>query len=197
LGHIVYLAKAMGIKRWDTQDISIFSDLQQWFIHHCNHCNHRRQIEVLETLATMFFSMLDSVGRDYWLDSAVSSWTSKKIVVDHDMNYGSNIIFGRKRGTDGFVKLLFKRANLDYHILLLQQKLMDKYGITFCCKKNPKSSIMEDRPVNKDGHRYSWFGHSARNGHIWDHNEQLEKTEGATSKGTSEFLKEVVEGLKN
>jgi hypothetical protein len=197
---IVHMAKAMGIKRWDGQDISNFSDLQQWSVHHSNHGNHRRQIEVLETLATMFFTMLDSIGRDYWLDSAVSAWTTrKKIVVDHDINSGSNIIFGRKRGSDGFVKSLFKRANLDYHISLLRRKLMDKYGITFCRKKNPKSSIMEYRPVNKDGHRYGWIGHSARNGQLWDNNEQFEKTEEAsskTSKGTSDFLKEVVEGLK-
>jgi hypothetical protein len=118
---IVYLAKAMCIKRWDAQDISNFSDLQQWSVHHSNHCNRQRQREVLETLATMFFSMLDSVGRDYWLDSAVSAWSSKnKTVLDHDINSGSNIIFGRKRHSDGFVKSLFKRANLDYHISLLR-----------------------------------------------------------------------------
>ncbi len=55
---------------------------------------------------------------------------------------------------------------------------------------------MEYRPVNKDGQRYGRIGHSARNGQLWDNNEQFEKTEGATSKGTSDFLKEVVEGLK-
>ena len=55
---------------------------------------------------------------------------------------------------------------------------------------------MEYRPVKKDGHRYGWIGHSDRNGQLWDNNEQFEKTEGATSNGKSDFLKEVVEGLK-
>jgi hypothetical protein len=117
---IVKLATQMGIKRWDKQAIQSFSDLQQWAVHPSNHSNHISQIEVLETLTRMFFDELDSVGRDYWLDSAVSAWTEKqKIVMDHSTGYSGNKIFERKRDSEGFVKSLFKRANLDYHISLL------------------------------------------------------------------------------
>jgi hypothetical protein len=38
--------------------------MQQWSVHHSNHCNPQQQREELETLATIFFSMLDSAGRE-------------------------------------------------------------------------------------------------------------------------------------
>lgn len=117
---IVKLAAEMGIKQWDKQDICNFSDLQHWAVHHSNHGNHRSQIDVLETLTTMFFCKLDSVGQDYWLDRAVNAWTAgKNIVVDHDINFPpGNIIFGSKQASNGLVKSLFKRGNLDYHIII-------------------------------------------------------------------------------
>jgi hypothetical protein len=97
---IVQLATQMGIKRWDKQSILSFSDLQQWAVHPSNHVNHERQIEVLETLTKMFFYKLDSVGGDYWLDSAVSAWTDRKeIVVDHRMGYSGNKMFGRRQAS--------------------------------------------------------------------------------------------------
>jgi hypothetical protein len=68
------------------------------------------------------------VGRDYWLDSAVNAWTDRKeIVVHHRMGYPGNKMFGRRQASEGFVKCLFKCANLNYHILLLRRKLSDKY----------------------------------------------------------------------
>jgi hypothetical protein len=198
---IVLLSKEMGIKRCDKQDICNFSDLQQWAVDYSNHGHHKQQIEMLDSLTTMFFYKLDSIGRDYWLDRAVSAWTNeRKIVVDHDTNYFGNKIFGRKRASDGFVKSLFKRANLDYHISLLRRKLSEKYGVTFCRKKNPKGTIREYRPVIKGGQRCGWIGHSAKNGQLWDDEddgEKLKNTEETESMGTSIFLIEVVQSLKN
>jgi hypothetical protein len=193
---IICLATEMGLKRLDKQTICNFSDLQRWAVHHSSHANHKAQMDVLEALTTMFFYKLDSYGNDYWLNSAVSDWTTeKKIVVDHDTNFAGNIIFGRKRASEGFVKSLFKRANLDYHISLLRRKLSDKYGVTFCRKQNPRSTIMEYRPVMKDGHRCGWIGHSAKNGQLWDDKEQVLSKDESGSRGTSNFLTEVVEGL--
>jgi hypothetical protein len=60
-------------------------------------------------LIVMFFHELDSVGRDYWLDSAVSAWTDRqKMVVDHSLSYSGNTIFGRRWASDGSMKSLFK-----------------------------------------------------------------------------------------
>jgi hypothetical protein len=194
---IVKLATQMGIKRWDKQAIQSFSDLQQWAVHPSNHSNHMSQIEVLETLTRMFFHELDSVGRDYWLDSAVSAWTEKqKIVMDHSTGYSGNKIFERKRDSEGFVKSLFKRANLDYHISLLRRKLSDKYGVTFCRKQNAKSSIMEYRPVMQGKERIGWIGHSARDGQLWESSEEMDEPKECPSMTTSDFLSQVVEDLK-
>jgi hypothetical protein len=194
---IVQLATEMGIKRWDKQTILSFSDLQQWAVHPSDHSTHMRQIGVLETLTRMFFRELDSVGRDYWLDIAVSAWTDRrKIVVDHSTSYSGNKYFGKKRDSEGFVKL-FKRANLDYHISLLQRKLNDKYGVTFCRKQNPKSSIMEYRPVMKGKERYGWIGHSARNEQLWDEREEVDCPRENASITTSDFLSEGVQDLKD
>jgi hypothetical protein len=198
---IVFLSKEMGIKRCNKQDICNFSDLQQWAVHHSNHGHHKQQMDVLDSLTTMFFYKLDAVGCDFWLDRVVSVWTNeRKIVLDHDPNYLGNKIFGRKRASDGFVKSLFKWANLDYYISLLQTKLNEKYGVTFCQKKNPKGTIMEYRPVIKGGQQCGWIGRLAKNEQLWDDEDDCEKlknTEGTASMGTSIFLIEVVQSLKN
>jgi hypothetical protein len=135
----------------------------------------------------MFFYKLDSMERDYWLDRAVSAWTAgKNIVVDHGINFAGNIIFGRKHANDGFVKALFKRGNLDYPISLLLRKLSDENGVlTFCRKQNPKSSIVEYRPVIKDGCRCGWTRNSAKNGQLWDNDGQSENTGGSASIDTT------------
>ena len=54
---------------------------------------------------------------------------------------------------------------------------------------------MEYRPVMKDGHRCGWIGHSAKNGQLWDEKEQMMSKDESGSRGTSNFLTEVVEGL--
>jgi hypothetical protein len=129
----------------------------------------------------LFFCNLDLAGQDYWLDREVSAWTTEKnIVVDHDINFPGNLIFGRKQAvqqaSDGFVKSLFKGGNLDYHISLLRRKLSGKYGVTFCRKQNSKSNIVEYRSVMKDGCQCGWIGNSARNGLRWHNEIQPENT---------------------
>ncbi len=47
----------------------------------------------------------------------------------------------------------------------------------------------------KDGHRCGWVGHSAKNGQLWDDKEQMMSKDESDSRGTSNFLTEVVEGL--
>jgi hypothetical protein len=51
--------------------------------------------------------------------------------------------------------------------------------------------------VMKNGQRCGWIGHSAKNGQVWNEVDQVEHTEETASVGTSIFLTEVVQGLKN
>jgi hypothetical protein len=60
---------------------------------------------------------------------------------------------------------------------------------------NPKGTIMEYRPVIKGGQQCAWIGHLAKNGQLWDDEddcEMLNNMEGKASMGTSLFLIVVV-----